>query len=73
MKKMECDQTRAGPCLFFKWDSNWGLVMWLTWIDNKLCIANAKHVVHEKELLKKHFNCNDIGKVQDHIGCMIDI
>jgi hypothetical protein len=42
-------------------------------INNKLCIVNAKHVEHEKELLKKHFNYNDIGKVQDYIGCMIDI
>ena len=73
MKKMECDQSRADPCLFFKWDSNWGLVMQLTWIDKELCIANAKHVEHKKELLKKHFEYDDIGRVQDYIGCKIDI
>jgi hypothetical protein len=26
MKKMECDRSRADPCLFFKYDSNWGLL-----------------------------------------------
>ena len=57
----------------FKWGTNWGLVMWLTWIDDKLCIGNAKHVEHKKELLKRHFKCDDICKVQDYIRCKIDI
>jgi hypothetical protein len=73
MKEMKCDQTRADPCLFFKWDTNGGLVMRLAWIDDKLCTANAKLVEPKKELLKRHFKCDDIGKVQDHIGCKIDI
>ena len=47
--------------------------MWLTWIDDKLCIANAKRVEHEKGLLMRHFKCDDVGKVQDYIGCKIDI
>ena len=47
--------------------------MWLAWIDDNLCIANAKDVEHEKEPLKKHFKCDDICKVQDYIGCKIDV
>ena len=43
--------------------------MWLTWIDDKLCIANAKCVEHEKELSKKPVKCNDIGKVKVYNGC----
>jgi hypothetical protein len=45
------------------------------WIDDKLCIANAMRVEHDKELLKRHFGCDDIGKMQDYtsIGCKIDI
>ena len=27
----------------------------------------------EKELLKQHFKCDDIGKVKDYIGCKLDI
>lgn len=73
MKEMKCDQSRADPYLFFKWDLTWGLVMWLTWIDSKLCIANAKHFEHEKELLKKHFQCDDFGKLTDYIECNLDI
>jgi hypothetical protein len=42
-------------------------------IDDKLYIANAKHLEHEKKLLKKHFKCDDIGKVKDCTGCKLDI
>jgi hypothetical protein len=73
MKDMKCEQFRTDPCLFFKWDTIWGLVMWLAWIDDKLCIANAKHVEHKKELLKRHFKCDDVGKVKDYDGCKLVI
>jgi hypothetical protein len=73
MKKMNCDRSSADPCLFFKWDVTWGLVLWLTWIDDKLCIANAKCVEHKKELLKGHFKCDDVCRVKDYIGCKLDI
>ncbi len=73
IKSMKCERSSADPCLFFKWDLAWGLVMWLTWIDDKLCIANAKRVEHEKELLKKHFKCDNVGRVKGYIGCKIDM
>ena len=41
MKDMQCERSKADPCLFFKWDPTWGLVMWLTWIDDKLCIGHT--------------------------------
>jgi len=28
---------------------------------------------HEKELLKKHFKCDDVGMLKDYIGCKVDI
>ena len=73
MKKMNCDRSSADPCLFFKWDITWGLILWLTWIDDKFCIVNAKRVEHEKELLKTYFKCDDIWKIKDYIGCKLDI
>jgi hypothetical protein len=61
--------------LCFKWDLNWGLVTWLAWIDNKLCIATVKHIEHEKKPLKKHFKCEHMGmaKLRYYIVCMLDI
>lgn len=67
MKDMTCTCSRVDPCFVFKQDSSWGLVMWLTWIDDKLCIANVEYVEHEKNLLKKHFKCDDVGRVKNFI------
>ena len=67
MMEMKCERSSANLCLFFEWESTWGLVLWLTWIDVKLCIVNAERVEHANELLKKHFEYNDIGKVKDYI------
>ena len=73
MKKMECERSKADPCLFFKWDEIWGLVMWLTWIDDKLCIANPQRVEHEKNTIMQHFKCDDVGPVKDYIGCKLEV
>lgn len=73
MKKMRCERSKADPCLFFKWDDLCGLVMWLTWIDDKLCIANPAIIEREKEELKSHYKCDDVGPVEDYIGCKITI
>ena len=34
--------------------------------DN-LCMSNTKQVEHEKELLKNHFKCDSVGKVNNYI------
>jgi hypothetical protein len=76
MKKMRCERSKADPCfcLFFKWDDLCGLVMWLTWINDKLCIANQDIIIErEKEELKSHYKCDDVGLVEDYIGCKITI
>ena len=73
MKKMKCERSKADPCLFFKWDNLYGLVMWLTWIDDKLCIASQDIIEREKEELKTHYKCDDVGPVEDYIGCKITI
>jgi hypothetical protein len=71
-KKMRCcERSKADPCLFFKWDDLCGLVMWLTWLDKKLCIANQTIIKREKEELKSHHKCDDVGPVEDYIECKI--
>ena len=72
MKDTKYKCSRTDPCLFFKWDSSWGFRMWLTWIDNMLCIANMKQVEHKKELLEKHFKCDDVYMMFLHI-CVVEL
>ncbi|KAL7474613.1 hypothetical protein ACHAW6_000580 [Cyclotella cf. meneghiniana] len=61
MKGMKCGRSSADPCLFFKWDVAC------------LCIANANQIEHEKELLKKNFKRDNVGRVNDYIECKIDV
>ena len=42
IKCIKCERSSTDPCLFFKCDLAWGLVMWLTGINDKLCIANTR-------------------------------
>ena len=52
---MKCERIQANLYLFFKWGPTWGLVLWLAWIDDKLCIAHADRVEGEKNMLMEHF------------------
>ena len=58
MNDMKCEDSRANPCLFFNWDSSWGLVIWLTLIDYKLCIAHTNWGEY-----KKHFSRSTSSKM----------
>ena len=73
MKKINCERSKADPCLFFRWDEKDGLILWLTWIDDKLCIANPDVIKDEKEKMKQHFECDDVGEVVDYIGCKVEV
>ena len=73
MKKLSCERSKADPCLFFRWDEKDGLILWLTWIDDKLCIAHPDVIKDEKDRMKKHFECDDVGEVVDYIGCKVEV
>ena len=72
MRAMMYERSTADPCLFYRWDVKYGLSIWLTWIDDKLCIANKGSIKSEKNKLMQHFKCDDVGEVKDYIGCKID-
>ena len=47
--------------------------MWLSWIDDCLCVGEAEAVVKAKDDMLKRFDCDDIGEVNEYLGCKIDI
>ncbi len=65
------EQSDADPCLFFKWRPK-GIIIWLTWVDDNLIIAPPSIVDEEKDMMKQHFKCDDIGDLSEYIGCKID-
>jgi len=51
MKRMGFRRSDADPCIYFRWSKKKGLIVWLSWIDDCLCIGN----IHEVKIAK---NCN---------------
>ncbi len=71
MQANRFEQSGADPCLFFTWTPE-GIVILLTWVDDNLIIAPPLIVENEKDIMKQHFECNDIGDLRKYIRCEID-
>ena len=72
MESMGFRKSWADPCLYFNWTDD-GLVLWLSWIDDCLCVGKAEAVVKAKDGMLMRFDCDDIGEVKEYLGCKIDI
>ena len=60
------------PCVYYKWDEDHGLIVWLSFIDDMLIVYSDAAMTN----MKKQFNmvdCDDIGTVQEYIGTKEDI
>ena len=69
--EMDYNRSRTDPCLYFSW-TMCGLVIWISWIDDCLCVGEEKAVKMAKEQLKQQFECDDIGEMNEYIGCKVD-
>ena len=70
-KHMEYDRSQADPCLYYKW-INKKLTVWITWVDDCLIAGEEKVVERSKEDMMKLFDCNNIGDLQEYVGCKIE-
>jgi len=70
-KDMGYKRSTSDPCLYFCW-TMYGLVMWLSWIDDCLVCGHPKAVAFAKEQLKARFDCEDVGPLSEYVGCKID-
>ncbi|MGH7955289.1 MAG: reverse transcriptase domain-containing protein [Gloeomargaritales cyanobacterium] len=67
-KDMKYDRSAADPCLYFAW-TMFGLVIWLSWIDDCLVAGDARAVTTSKQQMKDRFDCDDLGKLKEYVGC----
>ena len=44
MRGMKYERSMADPCMYYKWHKDEGLIMWLSWIDDCLCIGSRAGV-----------------------------
>jgi hypothetical protein len=48
-----------------------GLVLWILWVDDCLIAGSESVVKKEREKMKQLFDCDDVGKLQEYVGCKI--
>ena len=68
--KMDCDRSKADPCMYFQW-TVMGLMVWLSWIDDCVFFGNAMDVEESRNKMKELFDCDDVGDMDEYVGCKI--
>ena len=53
MKQMNFRRSDADPYIYFKWSKVNGLIVWISWIDDCLCLGNEHEVKIAKDVKKK--------------------
>ena len=66
MKFMHCKQSNSDLCLYYTWTTQ-GLLIWLSWIDDCLCMGNNNEVMKVKEELKGLFDYYDVGEFNEYV------
>jgi Reverse transcriptase (RNA-dependent DNA polymerase) len=66
-------RSSADPCLYYRWDENGELCMWLTWIDDCIIIGSSDVVNREKEKMMRLFECDDVGPMEEYVGNKIEM
>jgi len=70
MKNMNFTRSTTDPCLFYKWTDE-GLVVWLIWVDDCLCIGPEKACKQAVADMKSRFDCDDVGELAEYVGCKV--
>ena len=73
MNSMGYKRNHADPCLYYKWDSTVGLIMWISFIDDMLVVCNEKYMDDVKQKFTNTVDCDDMGAMVEYIGTKIDI
>ena len=66
-------RNNADPCMYYSWDSSDNGAIWISWNDDNLCIGNRKVVEREVKKLSDIFKVDNVGTIEEYVGCKIDI
>ena len=67
---MKFERSDADPCLYYR-RSRYGLIAWVSWIDDCLVVGSRKAVGIAKRMLMNRFDCEDIGIANEYVGCKL--
>ena len=73
MTYMGLARGNADPCLYWKYDKERGYTIWLSWIDDCLCLGPRDNVLESKTEFTKLFDCDDVGEMKEYVGCKLTI
>ena len=59
------------PCLYFKWSES-VLTLWMSWVDDCFVCGRGDLVKKAKIEMMKEFDCDDLGELQEYVGCKIE-
>jgi len=77
MELLEClidigfKRSSGDPCLYYKLNKNEHVLI-ISWIDDLLILGSQTDIDTTKEQLKKRFDCDDIGQLNEYVGCKIE-
>jgi Reverse transcriptase (RNA-dependent DNA polymerase) len=66
-------RSAADPCLYFRWDEDGELCVWLTWIDDCIIMGSSHVVDRERIKMMTLFECDDVGPMEEYVGNKIEI
>lgn len=71
-RSMKFERSTADPCMYFKWTAAGFLIVWLSWIDDCACFGQHNDVEKSRREMNELFECDDIGDINEYVGCKID-
>ena len=71
LKMVGLERSKADPCVYFKWTEK-GIMIWSSWVDDILSCGNKAEVLKGREALKQHFDLDEIGEINEYVGCKIN-
>jgi hypothetical protein len=71
MDAMNMAKNAVDPCLFYQWVDG-QLIVILLWVDDFLILGPDNLVPGIKDELLSLFNCKDVGKMNEYVGCRVE-
>ena len=71
LMSMGFKRSKADPCCYYKWEGN-ALVLILSYIDDIIAIGPKDNVLKVKAEFFKHFQCDDLGELNEYIGVKVN-
>jgi len=71
-KAMKFACSTADPFMYYKWTAAGFLIVWSSWIDDCACFGMNDDVEESWKEMKQLFECDDIGDMEEYVGCKID-